>query len=164
MPDILLVNGPNLGTLGTRQPDIYGDTTLSEIEAAVRTRLAEASYGLQSVQHDSEGDLIHALQRNGDTVGAIVNPGAIMIAGWSFRDAIAAYCAPWVEVHITNVWARESFRHNSILSPLAVGVISGFGVYSYLLAVDALLHHLRQRKRSGQFRIGVFEAAAPRGS
>ena len=143
MPDILLVNGPNLGTLGSRQPEIYGTTTLTEIEKAVRAHLAEASYGLRTAQHDSEGSLIQVLQGNGDTAGAIVNPGALMIAGWSLRDALAAYDPPWVEVHITNVWARESFRHNSILSPLAVGVVAGFGAHGYLLAAEALLHHLR---------------------
>jgi 5-deoxy-5-amino-3-dehydroquinate dehydratase len=142
MGDILLMNGPNLGTLGIRQPEIYGTTTLAEIEEAVRGRLAVAGYGLRAEQHDGEAELIGALQRNGDTAGAIVNPGALMIAGWSLRDALAAYRPPWIEVHLTNVWARESFRHNSIVSPLAVGVVSGFGAYGYLPAVDALLNHL----------------------
>lgn len=142
MPDILLLNGPNLGTLGTREPAIYGRTTLAEVEQAVADRLASAGFGLRAEQHDGEAALIGALRRHRDTVAAVVNPGALMIAGWSLRDALADYPAPWAEVHISNVWARESFRHNSILSPLAVGVIAGFGVHGYELAVDALLRRL----------------------
>lgn len=139
MADVLLLNGPNLGTLGTRQPEIYGRTSLAEIESAVRSRVAAAGFGLRAEQHDGEGELIHALQRGRDTVGAIVNPAALMIAGWSLRDALADYPAPFVEVHLSNVWARESFRHNSVLSALALGVIAGFGPRSYLLAADALV-------------------------
>ena len=146
MPDVLLLNGPNLGTLGTRQPEIYGRVSLAEITGSVRTRLAAAGYGLQAEQHDGEGDLIGALARHHGTAGAIINPGALMIAGWSLRDALAAYPAPWVEVHLSNVWAREPFRHNSVLSPLALGVIVGFGAHSYLLAADALLMALSGTK------------------
>ena len=146
MPDVLLLNGPNLGILGTRQPEIYGRVSLAEITGGVRTRLAAAGYGLQAEQHDGEGDLIGALARHHGTAGAIINPGALMIAGWSLRDALAAYPAPWVEVHLSNVWARESFRHNSVLSPLALGVIAGFGAHSYLLAADALLMALPDTK------------------
>jgi 5-deoxy-5-amino-3-dehydroquinate dehydratase len=142
MGDVLLLNGPNLGTLGTRQPEIYGHTTLAEIEDQVRARIATAGFGLRAEQHDCEGDMLKALQRNADTVGAIVNPGALMIAGWSLRDALAAYPSPWVEVHLSNVWARESFRHNSVISPLAVGVVAGFGAHSYLLGADALTNTL----------------------
>lgn len=139
MADVLLLNGPNLGTLGTRQPEIYGHTTLAEIEEQVRARLETAGYGLRAEQHDGEGEMLRALRQHADTVGAIVNPGALMIAGWSLRDALAAYQPPWVEVHLSNVWAREQFRHNSVISPLAVGVIAGFGAYGYLLGADALI-------------------------
>jgi 5-deoxy-5-amino-3-dehydroquinate dehydratase len=139
MPDVLLLNGPNLAALGARQPEIYGLVTLAEITENVRGRLAAGGYGLQAEQHDGEGELIGALARHQGTAGAIVNPGALMIAGWSLRDALAAYPAPWIEVHLSNVWAREPFRHNSVLSPLALGVIAGFGAHSYLLAADALV-------------------------
>lgn len=139
MADILLLNGPNLGTLGTRQPEIYGRTTLAEVESAVRARVAVAGFGLRAEQHDGEAELIRVLQRSRDTAGAIVNPGALMIAGWSLRDALADYPAPFIEVHLSNVWAREPFRHNSVLSALALGVIAGFGPRSYLLAADALV-------------------------
>ncbi|MFI1826484.1 type II 3-dehydroquinate dehydratase [Streptomyces sp. NPDC020412] len=140
--DFLLLNGPNLGTLGTRQPEVYGTTTLAEVAESVAARLAGAGYGLRSEQHDCEGALIRALTRHRDTVAAIVNPGALMIAGWSLRDALADYPAPWAEVHISNVWAREPFRHNSVVSPLAVGVVAGFGVHGYELAAEALVRRL----------------------
>jgi 5-deoxy-5-amino-3-dehydroquinate dehydratase len=149
MPDLLLLNGPNLGTLGVRQPEIYGRTTLTEIEEAVRERLAPAGLGLRAEQHDGEGELIGALWRHRDTAGAIVNPGALMIAGWSLRDALADYPAPWVEVHLSNVWAREPFRHHSVVSPLAAGVIAGFGARGYLLAADALSGILSDLERPG---------------
>ncbi len=144
MADLLLLNGPNLGFLGQREPVIYGRTTLPEIEEMVRQRVAEAGYGLRAEQHDGEGEMVRALWRHRDTVGAIVNPAALMIAGWSLRDALAAYPAPWVEVHLTNVWAREPFRHQSVVSPLAAGVIAGFGPHGYLLAADALIRLLAE--------------------
>jgi 5-deoxy-5-amino-3-dehydroquinate dehydratase len=139
MSDLLLMNGPNLGRLGQREPEIYGHTSLAEIEKAVRGRAEAAGYGLRAAQNDSEGELIRILDRNRDVAGLILNPGALMIAGWSLRDALADLSAPWVEVHLSNVWARESFRHTSVLAPLALGVISGFGAHGYLLSVDALV-------------------------
>jgi 5-deoxy-5-amino-3-dehydroquinate dehydratase len=139
MPDLLLMNGPNLGRLGKREPHIYGHTTLLDIEKAVRGRAEAAGYGLRAVQNDCEGELIRALDRNRDAAGLVLNPGALMMAGWSLRDALADFDPPWVEVHISNVWARESFRHVSVLSPLALGVISGFGAHGYILGVDALV-------------------------
>lgn len=142
MPDVLLLNGPNLGALGTRQPGIYGTTTLPQIEDSVRSCLKEAGFGLRAEQHDGEGEVIAALRRHRDAVAAIINPGALMIAGWSTYDALNDYPAPWVEVHISNVWARETFRHHSILSGLAAGVIVGFGVQGYLLAARAVVSSL----------------------
>lgn len=142
VPEILLLNGPNLGSLGTREPAIYGTTSLQDVENNVAARLAADGFGLRAEQHDCEGCLLRALRGNADTAGAIVNPGALMVAGWSLRDALAGYPAPWVEVHISNVWARESFRHTSILSGLAVGVVAGFGVYGYELAAAALIQRL----------------------
>src|SRR6185369_4066116 len=112
MTSLLLLNGPNLGILGRRQPEIYGTATLGDIEAAVAERVADRGWKVLSIQRESEGELIHAIQDNYDSVGAIVNPGALMIAGWGLRDALASYPHPWVEVHLSNVWARESFRHN----------------------------------------------------
>ncbi|MEX5632871.1 type II 3-dehydroquinate dehydratase [Parafrankia sp. FMc2] len=139
MSSLLLLNGPNLGILGRRQPEIYGTATLADIEAAVAKRVADRGWQVVAVQRESEGELIHAIQDNYDTVGAIVNPGALMIAGWSLRDALANYPRPWIEVHLSNVWAREAFRHESVVSPLAAGVIAGLGPLGYELAAEALV-------------------------
>lgn len=146
MRQILLLNGPNLGTLGIREPEIYGTTTLAEIEQQVRDRLAEVGFGLVCAQHDAEADLMHELREHATTSGVILNPGALMMAGWSLRDALASYPAPWIEVHLSNVWARESFRHTSVLAPLAAGVIAGLGAQGYLLAADALVERLIDRE------------------
>jgi 5-deoxy-5-amino-3-dehydroquinate dehydratase len=136
---LLLINGPNLGILGRRQPEVYGTATLRDIEDAVAARVADRGWKVLSIQRESEGELIHAIQDNYDSVGAIVNPGALMVAGWSLRDALANYPRPWIEVHLSNVWARESFRHESVISALAAGVIAGLGPIGYELAAAALL-------------------------
>ncbi len=140
MSELLLLNGPNLGILGRREPEVYGTDTLADIEAAVAAEVADRGWKVVSVQRESEGQLIEAVQDAWDSsVGAIVNPGALMIAGWGLRDALAAYPRPFVEVHLSNVWARESFRHESVLAPLASGVIVGLGALGYRLAAQALL-------------------------
>jgi 5-deoxy-5-amino-3-dehydroquinate dehydratase len=141
---LLLLNGPNLGILGRREPEIYGTDTLADIEAAVSAEVAGRGWKVVAAQHESEGELVHVVQDSYDTVGAIVNPGALMIAGWSLRDALASYPAPFIEVHLSNVWARESFRHESVLAPLASGVIVGLGAFGYRLAAQALLHRVPQ--------------------
>ncbi|MEW1723794.1 type II 3-dehydroquinate dehydratase [Streptomyces sp. NPDC093109] len=140
MSRLLLLNGPNLGILGRREPEIYGTDTLADIEKAVAEEVADRGWTVSSVQDDSEGALVRAVNNHPDTVGAIVNPGALMIAGWSLRDALAAYPRPWIEVHLSNVWARDSFRHESVIAPLAGGVVVGLGAYGYRLAAKALLH------------------------
>ncbi|MEU4564026.1 type II 3-dehydroquinate dehydratase [Actinoplanes sp. NPDC023936] len=139
MAEVLLLNGPNLGILGIRQPEIYGTQTLADIEKSVADEIAERGWTLRAVQRESEGELIHAVQDAYDTVGAIVNPGALMIAGWSLRDALASYPQPFVEVHLSNVWARETFRHESVLAPIASGAIVGLGALGYRLAARALM-------------------------
>lgn len=139
MPELLLLNGPNLGILGKREPEIYGTTTLADIAEDVGEAVAQHGWTVRSVQHDCEGALVGTIQDSYDTVGAIVNPGALMIAGWSLRDALANYPNPWVEVHLSNVWARESFRHESVIAPLASGLIAGLGATGYRLAALALL-------------------------
>ncbi|GAA2357406.1 type II 3-dehydroquinate dehydratase [Streptomyces carpaticus] len=139
MPSILLLNGPNLGILGRREPEIYGTATLTDIQRAVEKEVSARGWDVVAVQHDSEGALVGAVHDNWDTVGAIVNPGALMMAGWSLRDALAAYPRPWIEVHLSNVWARERFRHESVLAPLALGLIAGLGAHGYELAARALM-------------------------
>ncbi|MPY37802.1 type II 3-dehydroquinate dehydratase [Streptomyces adustus] len=139
MSELLLLNGPNLGILGRREPEIYGTETLNDIAEAVADEIADRGWKVRNIQHESEAELIRAIQDGYDTVGAIVNPGALMIAGWSLRDALASYPRPWIEVHISNIWARESFRHASVIAPIADGLIAGLGSTGYRLAARALL-------------------------
>ncbi|MER5307646.1 type II 3-dehydroquinate dehydratase [Streptomyces sp. NPDC002773] len=138
MSHVLLLNGPNLGTLGTRQPEIYGTTTPAMIEVDVAEEISARGWQLVAEQRNGEGELIDLLQQHGDAVGALVNPGALMIAGWGLRDALADFAPPWIEVHLTNVWARESFRHTSVTAPLASGVVMGMGALGYRIAARAL--------------------------
>ena len=138
MSHVLLLNGPNLGILGRRQPEIYGTDTLDDIERAVAEEIEPRGWKVLAAQHDCEGDMIRTVQDSYETIGAIINPGALMIAGWGLRDALANYPRPWIEVHLSNVWAREQFRHESVLAPLASGVIVGMGALGYRLAASAL--------------------------
>ena len=141
---ILLLNGPNLNTLGTREPEIYGTATLSDIEEAVTARAAALGADVRAFQANSEGDLIDWLQREApDADGLILNAGAYTHTSVSLRDAVAACAVPAIEVHLSNVWRREEFRHESLLSPVVAGVIAGFGAQSYLLAIDALARIIR---------------------
>ncbi len=137
-PQLLLLNGPNLGRLGRRRPELYGTTTLEDIERRVADEVAGAGWEVVSVQRDCEGMLIAALHDR-DYVAAIVNPGALMVHGWSLRDALEDLDAPWVEVHLTNVWAREEFRQCSVTATHAVGVIMGLGPMGYVLGARALV-------------------------
>lgn len=139
MSELLLLNGPNLGILGRREPEIYGSQTLADIERLVADEVADSGWKVVPRQYDGEGEMVRAVQDAYDTVGAIINPGALMIAGWSLRDALANFPKPWIEVHLSNVWAREEFRHQSILGGLADGVIFGLGAEGYRLAARALV-------------------------
>ncbi|MFI7586179.1 type II 3-dehydroquinate dehydratase [Spongisporangium articulatum] len=139
MPDVLLLNGPNLRLLGTRQPEIYGTTTLADVEAGVAAAVADAGWKVAAFQSDSEAELIRIIEEHYDSAGMIINPGALMMAGWPLRDALASYPRPIVEVHISNVWAREPFRHESVISAVVDGVIAGLGTDGYRLAALALL-------------------------
>jgi 5-deoxy-5-amino-3-dehydroquinate dehydratase len=138
---VLLLNGPNLGALGYREMEIYGTDTLTDIEKSVAEEVSVRGWEVVSVQHDGEGELVSAIhEHRNTTVGAIVNPGALMVAGWSLRDALASYGPPWIEVHLSNVWSRERWRHESVIAPLASGVVVGLGAYGYRLAAQALMH------------------------
>ncbi|MEV5721637.1 type II 3-dehydroquinate dehydratase [Amycolatopsis mediterranei] len=139
MDELLLLNGPNLGILGRREPRIYGTATLDDIEKSVTAEVAARGWRVTAFQSDAESELIGVLQDSYDTVGAILNPGALMIAGWNLRDALANFPRPWIEVHLSNVWAREQFRHESVLAPLASGFVAGLGALGYRLAARALL-------------------------
>ncbi|UXH76104.1 type II 3-dehydroquinate dehydratase [Roseateles amylovorans] len=139
---LLLMNGPNLGRLGRRRPEVYGTVTLADIQDQV-TGVAQAhGWRVISVQSNHEGDLVDFLEQHRASAQALViNPGALMMNGWSLRDALEDLDFPWFEVHISNVWAREAFRHSSVISALASGVIAGLGVRCYEVAARELIEH-----------------------
>ncbi len=140
MPRILLLHGPNLNLLGTREPEKYGSTTLGQLEDHLSARAALAGFHLDCLQSNHEGvlvDRIHASRTDG-TVACIINAGAFTHTSVALRDAFAGASLTFVEVHITNVHAREEFRHHSYLSAIARGIIVGFGVRGYDLALDFL--------------------------
>jgi 3-dehydroquinate dehydratase-2 len=138
MKSITVINGPNLNMLGTREPDKYGNQTLKEINGRISSEADKLGVSCEFFQSNSEGELVTAIQRASDSDGIILNAGAYTHYSIAIRDAIAAVRAPVVEVHISNVGAREEFRHISVIAPECVGVISGFGAKSYTLALRAL--------------------------
>lgn len=141
---ILLLNGPNLNLLGEREPGLYGSTTLADIEADFTARAATLGVQVDAVQSNHEGTLVDALHdahRGAD--GVVFNPGAYGHTSVALRDAISAIAPPVVEVHLTNTAARERFRHHSHVSPVALGTITGLGAHGYVLALEALVNHLR---------------------
>ena len=144
---ILLVNGPNLNLLGEREPHIYGSQTLSDIEQAVSAQAEQAGYGLVCFQSNHEGELIDFIQKNRhSSVGLIINPGGYAHTSVALRDAVSAYLHPVIEVHLSNIYKRESFRHHSYLSAVVQGMICGLGADGYRLALDALLKLLQDKQ------------------
>jgi len=140
---VLVLNGPNLNLLGTREPDIYGSMSLEEIMAELTARGRELGAGIEHVQSNHEGELVDAIQSAlGAQDGMLINAGALTHTSIAVRDAIAAVGLPTVEVHLTNVHARESFRHHSMLAGVCIGVICGFGPAGYQMALDGLLARL----------------------
>ncbi|HEX3123301.1 MAG TPA: type II 3-dehydroquinate dehydratase [Rhodanobacteraceae bacterium] len=144
MAKILVLHGPNLNLLGTREPDIYGRATLAEIDSDLAARAIEGGHSLESFQSNAEHELIGRVQRTrtDGTAFILINPAALTHTSIALRDALAAVGVPFIEVHLSNVHAREPFRHNSYFSDLAVGVVCGLGPLGYSLALAAAMQRL----------------------
>ena len=144
MPSILVLHGPNLNLLGSREPGIYGHATLADIDEQLRTRSELAGIALETFQTNHEGEMVERIQaaRGNDTAFIIINPAAFTHTSVAVRDALAAVAIPFIEVHLSNPHTREPFRHTSYFSDLAVGTIAGFGADSYRYALDAALKKL----------------------
>jgi 3-dehydroquinate dehydratase-2 len=143
MLKVLLINGPNLNLLGVREPEVYGSETLQDIVDEVRTFASKRNVELSDFQSNSEGDLVTAIHEARTTVdGIIMNPGAYTHTSIAIRDAISGVGLPVIETHLSNVHARESFRRESMIAPVCVGVVAGFGRNSYFVALDGLLRYL----------------------
>ncbi|MCF8543992.1 MAG: type II 3-dehydroquinate dehydratase [Ilumatobacteraceae bacterium] len=140
---ILLVNGPNLNLLGSREPEIYGTATLEDLIAAASQAAVAAGFTLDAFQSNSASELVNKIHDARSKYSAImINPGAFTHYAWSISDALTAFDGPVVEVHISNPQSRESWRHTSVVAPVAIGTIAGFGQQSYVLGVQAIVHYL----------------------
>ena len=145
MSQLALINGPNLNLLGTREPEVYGTTTLAEIESRLEALAMSAGHMLSSFQSNAEHELVERIHRarSENVAFIIINPGAFTHTSIALRDAFVAVKIPFIEVHLSNIFAREAFRHSSYLSGVAVGIVSGLGPQGYELALQAAIARLR---------------------
>ena len=152
MTSVLVLNGPNLNLLGTRKPDVYGTTTLADVEQLCREAGGRLDLEVDFKQSNHEGQLIDwihaagAAVKAGDSIGAVFNAGAFTHTSVALHDAIEGASLPVIECHISNVHRREEFRHHSFISPVAAGIIVGFGVHGYVLAINGLYELSRERR------------------
>lgn len=144
--NLLVLHGPNLSLLGRREPEIYGSTTLAELDQALVHLAGELEVRVDSFQSNHEGELLDRIHGSDHIDGFLINPGGLGHTSVSLRDGLLGVGRPFVEVHCSNVAAREDFRHRSLLSDVAVGVVSGFGWRSYLLGLRALVDHLSDER------------------
>ena len=151
MNKILVINGPNLNLLGTREPEIYGSTTLADINAMLKARADELDLDIDFMQSNIEGEIVTAIQEARDKYNFILlNAAAFTHYSVAIRDAIAAISVPVIEIHLSNVHAREEFRHHSVIAPVVMGQISGFGVDSYIAALDIAARKLKKIRGEGK--------------
>jgi 3-dehydroquinate dehydratase-2 len=136
---VLVIHGPNLNLLGEREPEVYGGTTLEEIDDRLRKRGEELGFAVVTFQSNHEGEIVDKIaEARGSADAIIINPGAYTHTSVAIRDALSAVGLPTIEVHLSNIYSREAFRHTSLVAPVVTGQISGFGANSYLLALEAV--------------------------
>lgn len=142
----LVINGPNLNMLGTREPEKYGTTTLSDIEKEISEHAKEKNVEVDFYQSNIEGEIVTAIQKAKNVYdGIIINPAAYTHTSVALRDAILAAELPAVEIHLSNIHTREEFRHHSFTAPVCIGQITGFGKFGYIMALDAIVNHCSNR-------------------
>ncbi len=142
---IAVVHGPNLNLLGSREPETYGHLTMDDINKKINDFARKEKFTVDIFQSNVEGEIVDFIQKNADSDGLVINPAAYTHTSVAIRDAVKAVKIPAVEVHLSNVHAREEFRKISMVAPVCIGQISGFGDYSYILGLNALLNHLNKK-------------------